>query len=59
MSTDARTMAGVRLQHVEDRAEAFSKEAAMSHSARVIFGGKAGEEAAGPAPSQNNDTEIW
>lgn len=42
MSTDARTIAGVRLQHVEDRAEAFSKEAAMSHSARVIFGGSGG-----------------
>lgn len=47
MSTEARTIAGVRLQHVNDCAEAFSKETAMSRSARVIFGGRG---AAGPAP---------
>lgn len=47
MSTEARTIAGVRLQHVNDCAEAFSKEAAMSCSARVIFGGRGAE---GPAP---------
>lgn len=56
MSTEARTIAGVRLQHVNDCAEAFSKEAAMSRSARVIFGGRGGGR---PCSSQNNDTEIW
>lgn len=47
MSTEARTIAGVRLQHVNDCAEDFSKETAMSRSARVIFRVRG---AAGPAP---------